>query len=63
MRAVGADDGGLIFLTIVERDPDLAGILDDVVVGEDVSFFVDDEARALALLWDESVEEVQGHDP
>jgi hypothetical protein len=47
MRLVGADDGGLIFLAIVERDLNLARFGDDVIVGEDVSFFVDDEAGAL----------------
>ena len=52
MRLVGADDGGLIFLAVVERDFDLARIGDDVIVGEDVSFFVDDEAGALAFLRD-----------
>src|SRR5260370_15021472 len=61
MRAVAADDGGLIFLAIVERDPDLARIGDDVIVGEDMPFFVDDEARALALLRHQSVEKVEGH--
>src|ERR1019366_243380 len=62
MRAVAADDGGLIFLAIVQRDPDLARIRDDVIVGEDVSFFVDDEPRALALLRNQAVEKVEGHD-
>src|ERR1017187_788980 len=62
MGAVAADDGGFIFLAIVERDPDLACIGDDVIVGEDVSFFVDDEARALAFLRQQAVEEVEGHD-
>ena len=44
MRLVDADDGGLIFLAIVKRDLDLAGLRDDVIVRENVSFFVDDEA-------------------
>ena len=62
MCAVGADDGGLIFLAVVEGDFDLARIRDDVIVGEDVSFFVDDETGTLAFLGNESVEEVEGHD-
>ncbi len=50
VRLVGADDGGLICLAVVECDLDLARFGDDVIVGEDVSFFVDDEAGALAFL-------------
>ena len=45
----------------MQSDFDLARFGDDVVVGEDVAFFVDDEAGALAFLGDESVEEVEGH--
>ena len=61
VRAVGADDGGAIFLAVAERDFDLPGFGDHVVVGEDVAFFVDDEAGALTFLRDQSVEEVVGH--
>jgi hypothetical protein len=50
VRLVGADDGGLVFLAVVQRDFDLAGVSDDVIVGEDVSFFIDDETGALAFL-------------
>ncbi len=50
MRLVGAYYGGFVFLAIVEGYFDLAGFGDDVIVGEDVSFFVDDETGALALL-------------
>ena len=61
MGLVGADDGGLIFLAVVQRDFNLARFGDDVIVGEDVSFFVDDETGALAFLRDQAVEEVEGH--
>jgi len=40
-------------------DFDLAGVGDHVVVGEDVAFLIDDEARALAFLGNQSVEEVE----
>ena len=50
MGAVGTDDCGLIFFAVVERDPDLACIGNDVIIREDVSFLVDDEAGALTLL-------------
>ena len=50
VRLVGADDGGLVLLAIVESDFDLPSVGDDVVVGEDVSFFIDNKARALAFL-------------
>src|SRR5260370_8786682 len=62
MGLVGADDGGLIFLAVVERDFGLPRIGDDVIVSEDVSWFIDDETGALAFLRDEAVEEVEGHD-
>ncbi len=62
MRFVGADDGGLVFLAVVERDFNLARFGDDVIIGQDVSFFVDDETRALAFLRHQSVKEIEGHD-
>ena len=52
----------MIFLAVVKRNFDLARIGDDVIVGENMSFFVDDEAGALAFLRNQSVEEVEGHD-
>ena len=60
MGLVHADDGGSIFFAVVEGDPDLARVGDDVVVGEDMAFFVDDEAGTLALLRVEAVEEIEG---
>src|SRR5271157_2595115 len=62
MRLVGADDGGLIFLAVVQRHFNLARFGDDVIVGEDVSFFVDNETGALAFLRHQAVKEVEGHD-
>jgi hypothetical protein len=45
----GADDGfGFELAAIGELDPDFGGALDDVEVGEDVAFFVDDDAGAEA---------------
>src|ERR1700723_4020991 len=62
MRFVSADDGSLIFLAIVQRDFDLARVGNDMIVGENLSFFVDDEAGTLALLGHEAIEEIKGHD-
>lgn len=45
----GADDGfGFELAAIGELDPDFGGALDDVEVGEDVAFFVDDDTGAEA---------------
>jgi hypothetical protein len=43
---VGADHDGRVDLLIVGRDPELFGVGDDVVVGQDVAVGIDDEARA-----------------
>ena len=59
MRRVGADDRRAELLAIVHRHFDLPGVSDDVVVGEDVALFIDDEAGALPFLGHESVEEVE----
>ena len=60
MCLVGADDGGFVFLAVVKGDPDFTRVGDDVVVGKDVSFFVDDETGALAFLRIEAVKEIEG---
>ena len=60
MSAVGADDGGAVFLVVMEGDLNLLRVGDDVVIGEDVSGFVDDETGSLALLRVQAVEEVEG---
>ena len=60
VRRVGADDRGAEFLAVVQRDFHLAGVGDHVIVGEDVAFLVDNEARALAFLRHQAVEEVEG---
>ena len=46
---VGADQLGLVLVVLVEADLDLAGAVDDVVVGHDVAVRRDDEAGALRL--------------
>ena len=63
MSAVGADDGGAVFLVVMEGDLNLLRVGDDVVIGEDVSGFVDDETGSLALLRVQAVEEVEGLHP
>ena len=44
--AVGADQLGLELGVVAQDDGDVLGALDHVVVGDDVAFAVDDEARA-----------------
>jgi len=46
---VAADDLGLELLAGQQLDDDLVRVLDDVVVGEDVTLGIDDEARPEAL--------------
>ena len=46
---IGADDLGLPGLAVIGLDPDLGGVLDDVVVGDDVTIGRDEEARAHGL--------------
>ena len=43
---VAADDLAVQHVAVVERDLDVAGVLDDVVVGEDIAVVGDDEAAA-----------------
>src|SRR5205085_5495040 len=58
--------GRLVLLLVVEPHDDLFGVLDDVIVGEDVALGVDDEARAetalrlLALLRPGTEEPLEG---
>src|SRR5262249_38263010 len=47
---VTAHDLRLVLLFILELDDDFVGVLDDVVVGEDVAVAIDDEAGAQAAL-------------
>ena len=61
VRRIGAHNGCLVLLAVVEGHFDLACIGDDVIVGENVAVFIDDEAGALAFLRDQAVEEVEGH--
>ncbi len=44
---VGPDDLGRIFVSLDGEDLDLLGVLDDVVVGQDVAVGADEEARSL----------------
>ena len=48
-RRVGAEHLGRRLLSVLERDGDLAGVGDDVLVGEDVALLVVHDAGALAL--------------
>ena len=53
---VGADQPGRHVVAGAEPDQDLVGVLDDVVVGDDVAFcLVDDDARAQLRLWSPGV--------
>ena len=46
---IGPDQLGLVFFLIGCRDLDLAGVLDDVVVGHDIAIFADDNAASRAF--------------
>ena len=56
MSAIASDHFGLVGLLVVQRHFDLRGVADHVKIGEDVSFFVDNEARTLAFLGYRSIE-------
>ena len=43
---IAADDLGRVFAAVLEDDLDLAGVADDVVVGDDIARGIDDEAGA-----------------
>ena len=62
MDGVDADAGGFELLLVPERDFDGLGVVDDVVVGEDVALVIDDEAGTLALLRDRAQEEIAADD-
>ena len=47
---VGANDFGVKFAPIIHEDADAVSAFDYVVVGENVTFFADDEAGALSAL-------------
>ena len=51
---------GFVTVLIGERDFNLLAAGDDVIIGEDVSLLVEDEAGALVLLGDDLEEEVDG---
>src|SRR5438552_1322331 len=61
MRLIHAHNVSTVFLAVVQGDFDLARIGDDVVIGQDMAFFIDDETRALSFLGHESVEEIEGY--
>ena len=50
VRLVSSDDGGRVVLLVLEDDLEFTRAVDDVVVGEDVAFLVNDEAGARTLL-------------
>jgi len=56
--AVDVDDGGFVLAAVGEGDLDGLGVVDDVIVGEDVALLVEDEAASLPLLGDGTEEEV-----
>ena len=59
VRAVSANDCRAIFLAIVQRDFHLPGVGDHMIVGENVTFFIDDETGALAFLRHQAIEEIK----
>ena len=61
MRLIHAHNVGTVFLAVVQGDFDLARVGDNVVIGQDMAFFIDDETRALSFLGHESVEEIEGY--
>ena len=61
VRAVGAHHRGPVLLAVVQRDFHLAGLGDHVIVGQHVTFFIDNEARALPFLRHQAIEEIEGH--
>src|SRR6185312_7998460 len=60
VRRIGADDFRVVLFAIVQGDFKCARVLNNVVVGKDVAFFIDDEAGALPFLRDESIEKIVG---
>jgi len=63
VRTVRANNRSPIFLPVVEGNPDLAGVGDHVIVGENVPSFVDDESGALSFLRNQAIEKIVGHGP
>src|SRR3954469_23346001 len=61
MRTVGSDYSCAILFPIVERDLNLPRVGDHVIIGEHVAIFIDDEARALPLLWNQAIKKVERH--
>ena len=63
VRRVRPHHRRFVFLAIVHGDFHLTGIGDDVVVGQNVPLFVDDESRTLSLLGNQPIEEIKCHGP
>ena len=61
VSGIGTHHGGAIFFPIVQRDFNLPRLGDYMVIGENVSIFIDDEPRALPLLRYQSVEKIKSH--
>ena len=61
MGLVDSDDCRLVLVFVGERDLNLLRVVDDVIVGENVSLFVENEAGTLALLGYGAIEEVERH--
>ena len=51
---IGPDQRGWIFVAVLQRDGDVLGVLDHVVVGHDEAVGRDEEARALCKHWAEA---------
>ena len=61
VRAVASNHRRLVGLLVMQRHFQLRGLAHYVIVGEDMSRFVDDEARTLALFGHRSIKEVVCH--
>ena len=61
MEAIFADDLRRVAVLVVGLNLDVTRVGDDMVVGEDVALFVEDEAGTLIGLGDVTVEEIEGY--
>src|SRR3954465_13982463 len=61
MRTVSSYHSCTILFTIVKRDLNLPRVGDHVIIREHVAIFIDDEARALPLLWNQAIKKLEPH--
>ena len=55
---IPSDDFSLVLLPFRQFHFDLVGVLDDMIVGDDIPIFIDDKSRAQALLFEVPVRNV-----